>query len=268
MPAYLPGRSHASLVLLIGYCILGVLTTSRLRAEAPDSDVAVDKKAAEKKINDKIKEVAGTAEFLRSLPKLFATLKVVDPAGLRVTLLIEGESLAKVWPLTADAEIKCAGWWGRLGQLTIGDRVWVWFKNDRNKQPVAVAMIADEPSEQDIHGPGVTVVATGAGTITLKPVAGKIDRTIKISKAGVYRGAMKAAPDTFRTGERLYVQTGPDGARLILDPAAFETRRAAQKVLLRKRWTEEGLPGAVVFLHMFSGEMDIMLDHEAMRWAR
>src|ERR1700730_2682809 len=76
------------------------------------------KPAADKKtLNDKVKEIAGTAEFLRSVPKFFATLKGVDAAHLRVTLLIEGESLPKVWPLVPDAEIKRAGWWARLDQL-------------------------------------------------------------------------------------------------------------------------------------------------------
>src|SRR5437870_2280806 len=78
-------------------------------------------KAAEKKAADKIREIAGTAEFLRSLPKHFAILKGVDLANQRVTLLIDGDSLAKVWFLTPDAEVKCFGWWGRLSQLTVGD---------------------------------------------------------------------------------------------------------------------------------------------------
>src|SRR5437879_3396637 len=87
----------------------------------------------DKPLEDKFKEVAGTAEFLRSVPKRFATLKAVDPARRQVALLIEGENLDKVWSVTADAEIKVAGWWGRLEQLTAGDRVWVWFAWDRNK---------------------------------------------------------------------------------------------------------------------------------------
>jgi hypothetical protein len=37
---------------------------------------------------------------------------------------------------------------------------------------------------------------------------------------------------------------------------------------LRQRWTEQGLPGTVVYLHQFTGELDYMLDHEAMRWGR
>src|SRR5262249_9927413 len=30
----------------------------------------------------------------------------------------------------------------------------------------------------------------------------------------------------------------------------------------------EGLPGTVTFLHRLTGEMELMLDHEAMRWGR
>jgi hypothetical protein len=53
-----------------------------------------------------------------------------------------------------------------------------------------------------------------------------------------------------------------------MDKTAFESQRAEQKATLQKRWLEEGLPGTVTFLHIFSGEMDFMLDHEAMRWGR
>jgi hypothetical protein len=55
---------------------------------------------------------------------------------------------------------------------------------------------------------------------------------------------------------------------VVLDPAAFEARRAAQRAALRTRWADEGLPGTATFLHVFSGEMELMLDHEAMRWGR
>src|SRR5215831_2183304 len=81
-----------------------------------------------KKPNETMKEVAGSAEFLRGVPKHFATLKAVDAQQRRVTLLLEGDKVAKAWPIIADAEIKVAGWWGRLEQFTLGDRVWVWFK--------------------------------------------------------------------------------------------------------------------------------------------
>ena len=73
-------------------------------------------------------EVAGSAEFLRSVPKHFATLKGMDRAKQRVTLLFEGEAEPRDWPLVSDAEIKVHGWWGRLDQFAIlcSDRLSLW----------------------------------------------------------------------------------------------------------------------------------------------
>jgi hypothetical protein len=169
---------------------------------------------------EKMQEIAGSAEFLRAVPKKFARLEAVDAARRTVTLLIEGETMAKTWPLTPDAEIKVQGWWGRLEHLTRGDRVWAWLKLDRRKEPVAIFMLADELSEQDIHG------------------------------------------------KKVFVQTAGGKTRLTLDQASFESRRSEQQKVLRKLWTEEGLPGTVAFMHVYSGELDYLLDHEAMRWGR
>jgi hypothetical protein len=61
----------------------------------------------------------------------------------------------------------------------------------------------------------------------------------------------------------------PKGRRA--PPAAagqLEARRSQQRAWLRQRWTEDGLPGTLTFLHVFSGELELMLDHEAMRWGR
>jgi hypothetical protein len=63
------------------------------------------------------------------------------------------------------------------------------------------------------------------------------------------------------------VQTDGTQALLVLDTAALEAKRAQQKEWLRERWLGEGLPGTVTFAHV-SGEADLMLDHEAMSWAR
>lgn len=71
----------------------------------------------EKAANSKIKEVAGVAEFLRSVPKHFATLQAVDAARRRVTLLVEGDQLAKTWELASDAEVKIFGWSKRKGDI-------------------------------------------------------------------------------------------------------------------------------------------------------
>jgi hypothetical protein len=219
-----------------------------------------------KKLNDKVKEIAGSAEFLRSVPKHFATLKAVDVLGHKVTLLIEGEVLPKVWPLVPDAEVKVLGWWGRLDQFKLGDRVWVWFKTDRKKQPVAISMLADEISEQDIHGPGIALTrqtgpakpdakAGPGGQITVQPVQGP-PRVLSLP-----------AP-TLSFGPRVYVQSAGSHARLLLSPSEFEAQRVKQKDVLRQRWAKEGLPGTAAFVHVFSGEMDLTLDHEAMRWGR
>ncbi len=230
-------------------------------ALAPLVAAAADKKAypkneEHKRVNDKVVEVAGTAEFLRSVPKHFATLKAVDVTHRRVALLIEGEKLPKVWPLVDDAEIKVHGWWGRLDRFTLGDRVWVWFQTDRKKQAVAVAMLADEMSEQDIHGHGVTLVSARVQSITIK--GAKQERTLAIAKDFA----------VLPVGQSIYVQSSGDKVRRAVDAHDFESLRREQKERLRNIWKDEGLPGAVTFLHRFSGEMELMLDHEAMRWGR
>jgi hypothetical protein len=51
-------------------------------------------------------------------------------------------------------------------------------------------------------------------------------------------------------------------------PDDVERRRGEQKAWLQARWAEEGLPGTLTFLHVFSGELELTLDHEAMRWGR
>ena len=88
------------------------------QATKPAEPKAPDAKAT-------MKMVAGSAEFLRVLPKPFATLKAVDAKQGTVTLLLDGEKLAKVWAMEPDAEIKKNGWWGRLEQFVLGERVWV-----------------------------------------------------------------------------------------------------------------------------------------------
>lgn len=226
---------------------------------------ADEPKPAEKGKNDK--EIAGKSEFLRAIPKHFAILKAVDAARRQVTLLLEGETLPKVWTLPADAEVKRAGFWARLDQLTVGDRVWAWFETNRQQQPVAVFMLCDELSEQDMHGPGVTIEARDSESVTLKPAKGK-SRTVKLGNAEAFQGKAAVGLDQLQVGQRVYVQTTGEQARLILDAEAFEQKRAEQQASLAKRWTDEGLPGSVSVLHRFTGESELLLDHEGMRWAR
>jgi hypothetical protein len=164
----------------------------------------------------KMREVAGSAEFLRLLPKPFGTVKAVDARRGTVTLLLDGDKVAKLWQVEPDAEIKINGWWGRLEQVQPGSRVWVWLKLDRQKDPVSVVMLADEVSEFDFH-------------------------------AGLRQ--KRATPPRYT-------------------PEQIEAKRRAQQAWLRDRWLAEGLPGTLTFHHVFSGELELTLDHEAISWGR
>jgi hypothetical protein len=185
-------------------------------AEYPQTTIYTTRKATTSDLNKKVKEIAGTAEFLRLLPKPFATLRAVDPNNRTVTLLIDLEKEAKVWPVEPDAEIKVGGWWGRLEQFREGQRVWAWLKLDRKKRPVSVVMLADELSEWDMHG----------------------------SLRKKHPGNPKFTPED------------------------VEAKRAAQKAWLREKWAADGLPGTLTMHHVFSGELEIALDHEAICWGR
>jgi hypothetical protein len=165
--------------------------------------------------SETIKAVAGTAEFLRILPKPWATVKAVNPKAHTIALLLDGEKISRVWPIEPDAEVKVAGWWGRLEQFQPGQRVWCWLKLDRKKNPTSVCMLADEMSEFDFHG---SLAET------------------------------KSAPPW--------------------SPDEIEKKRLAQQDWLRQVWQRYGLPGTLTFHHIFSGELELMLDHEAIRWGR
>jgi hypothetical protein len=179
-------------------------------AEYPDTEVSGEKKPADGPRppgDGKEKPIAGTAEFLRLLPKPFGVVKAIDAKGRTVSLLLDGEKTAKVWPVEPDAEVWVSGFWGRLEQFKPDDKVWVWLKLDRKKQPVAVAMLADAVSTADLRG-----------------------------------------------GKEL--------------DAAAEAKRKEQREYLRTQWEQSGLPGTLTFHHVFSGELEVMLDHEGMRWGR
>jgi hypothetical protein len=217
---------------------------------------------------------AGPLGNLDVKSRRFGILKATDPKRQRITLVLDGETEPKEWPLRPGAEIWHAGWWGRLDQFTVGDRVWVWFETDSTKQPLAVSLLADELSEQDLYAPvkvkAVHAAGPDRGTVTLETLRGgqPTERTVAMTGAEVYRGGAKASPESLKVGEPAHVQTTGAAARLILDPAAFEERRAAQKATLCQRWDDEGLPGTLVFAHADRREVELLLDHEAMRRGR
>jgi hypothetical protein len=151
--------------------------------------------------------------------------------------------------------------------LTLGQRVWVWLRTDRKNKPLAVAMLADDLSQQDIHGVGMTVVKNSDGLLVVKPEKGP-KRVLKTDGAGAWQGSRQVEPAIFAPKSKVFVRGKGGQAELLCDAAAFELRRQAQRQALRKRWLAEGLPGSVSFVHVFSGEMDLMVEHEGMRWAR
>jgi hypothetical protein len=245
-------------------------------AEYPDTSI-YGKEAAKpdyKPLAPKGRDAAGPLGNLDVTSRRVGTLMATDPQRQRLALVLDGDTEPKEWPLGPGAEVWHAGWWGRLDQFSVGDRVWVWFETDRAKQPLAVSLLADELSEQDLYAPvkvkGVNAPGPGAGTVTVETVRGgkPAARTVKLAKAEVFRGDAKAPPNSLKVGEQVYVQTTGEGARLILDAAAFEKRRSAQKAALRRRWADEGLPGTLVFSHPQRHEVELMLNHESMRWGR
>lgn len=205
------------------------------------------------------KTVAGKADVLRHVPKEFATLGEIDVENSSVELLIEGEHEAKKWKVLPDAELKVHGWWGRLEQFKSGDRVWVWFAIDRKKERQAVLMLADELSEQEIHGLPHTLTGFGKarGTVTIKSeISGERQLTVKNLDVSALMG------------QQVYVQTAGEAAAIIASLDEFRAMRSRQQEWLRRVWRRDGLPGTVTFLHPLSGEMEIVFDHEAIRWGR
>jgi hypothetical protein len=108
--------------------------------------------------------------------------------------------------------------------------------------------------------------------------------------AEVWRDGWWGRLDQFHQGDRVWVWFDTDSAKRLIavtlladEPsqqafyapadanavdAAFEKRRAAQKALLRKTWSEEGLPGTLIVSSPERREIEIMLDHEASQWGR
>lgn len=249
-------------------CLVALLLTC-----APNLS-AQDPKKPDDKAKKALQEIAGSAEFLRAVPKKYATLGAVDTEKREIVILAEGEKEPTRWPLTADAEIKVRGWWGRLEDLrdSIPDqpRVWAWFKVDRAKKPVAIFMLADDLSEQDIHGDGLTVKSIDDKAIVF--AMGK-DKTRAVDRAecSLTRGAAAKLAVDLKVNDRVFVHRtmARQGFRTeLLDGPAFQRHRTGQKQIMRQRWLKDGLPGAIGFLHVYAGEVDVILDHEAMRWGR
>jgi hypothetical protein len=205
--------------------------------------------------------LSGRATLLRAAKKPYAAFQGVDAEG-RVLLLAEGETEAKAWPLDPDAEVRAHGSWGAVEDLERDARVWAWLRTDRDGKPRSLLLLADEVSEQDIHRVPWTIAALDAEarTIELRRALGKKEETRSL------RSALGALPGA--VGDAVYVQSVGGELRRAVPPASLAAIRKAQEEKLAGRWRKSGLPGTITSLHPAAGEIEVAIDHEAMRWAR
>lgn len=197
------------------------------------------------------------ATLLRAALKPYAAFQGVDRDG-RLLLRAEGEKEDKAWPVDPDAEIRVRGTWGALEDLTAGERLWVWIRPDRENKPRSVFMITDELSEQDIHQIPYTLVSADEKTVVVRR---KLDG--KKEESRTLRGAASLKPET-----QVYLQTAGEDLVRMVDAEGLAKLKEAQKARLEERWRKAGLPGTVLGLHLLSGEIELSMDHEGMRWAR
>jgi hypothetical protein len=199
------------------------------------------------------------AELLRKCPKFFAAFVKADAAKNEITLRKEGESEDRSWSVDPDAEIRVDGFWGRLEDLVPGDRIWLWARLDRDLKPAGLVLITDEISEQDVHQLPWTLVSADDAKREAVLRRGKDKkeetRTVKLD-------------ERVRYGESVFVQTAAGAVRRMLRPEDLEGARDKARARQAERWKREGLPGTVAFTHALAGELEVMLDHECMRWGR
>jgi hypothetical protein len=197
--------------------------------------------------------------LLRHSLKPHAAFLGIDKVGGEALLRME-DGTTRAWPIDPGAEIRIRGFWGAVEDLTEGERVWVWARTDRDGKVRGVIMIADELSEQDIHQIPWTLVSHEAGSLVIRR---KLDakteqtRTLKVP-AGV----------TVPAATTVYVQTKGDEAVRVATAEELATLKEAQKARLEAQWRKTGLPGTITGLHLLSGEIEVTLDHESMRWGR
>jgi hypothetical protein len=200
--------------------------------------------------------------LLRHSLKPHAAFLGVDKDG-RVRLRLENDPQEKEWALDPEAEVRVHGTWGAASDLVVGERIWAWVRVDRKDQPRAVFMIADEISEQDIHQVPYSVASAdpAARTIVVKrKLDGKTEqsRTLRVA-------ASLAMP---KEGAELYLQTAGEELVRTATAETLTALKREQTAKLEKRWRNSGLPGTVTGLHLLTGEIEVTLDHEAIRWAR
>jgi hypothetical protein len=228
-----------------------------------------DQKAVEKILKER-------ATLLRSAKKLYAAFVEADPAKGEIRLRSEEDGQEKTWVLDAEVEVRAHGWWGGLEDLVKGERLWFWVRPDRDGKLRAVFMVADELSEQDIHQVpyALSSVDVEKREVELRrKLDGKTEevRSLKASDSlalshdgdDVLFGTQRVKPKG-----TVFIQTSGKELVRLVTPEGLPAEKSAQKERLEERWRKTGLPGTVTGLHPVTGEIEVSLDHEAMRWGR
>jgi len=217
-----------------------------------------------------------TKEYLGYLPKMMARIESIDEKNRTVKLLLEGDKYVKTWPIAAEAEIWRHGYWGRLSQFHPKDRVWVWLNIDAEETPTSVAFLGDSLSQQYLNDVRwrVKKISESSG---MGFESGSKIYDIKVKRGGIAhrirRGGVQAMFDTPGppTGKEVYLDVdneNSDFGSKIYEIKEFDALRADQMHWLRKHWRDDGLPGTVMANDVIGGELEVRLDHEAMRWGR
>lgn len=201
------------------------------------------------------------ATLLRRALKPFAAFRGAGDG--RLTLRTEGEAEDRAWPLDPDAEIRIRGYWGSVEDLAPGERVWVWIRVGAENKPRSVFMVADEISEQDIHQVPYALTAVDAGRRTIE-----IRRKLDGKTETVRELRVPASLELPKAGATVYVQTAGNELVRAVDAAGLAALKERARARLEERRATTGLPGTVTGLHRLSGEIEVALDHEAIRWGR
>lgn len=198
--------------------------------------------------------------LIHKIPKRFASVVQIDFDRRTVALLVEGEEEPRTWEVLPEAEIRVGAWWGRLEQFEANDRVWVWFQVDRDEKPLAIILLTDEFSEQDLHNEPYVVASIDAEERTLAVRRAKDEQRTLLLPA---ESASSVEP-----GAEVFLQANGDTVRRLVPAAELERARDEQKAFLRSIWKERGLPASVTLSHPFTDEMEVLIDHEGMHWSR
>ncbi len=224
--------------------------------------------------------VLDRSSFLRTAVKAYAVYLGSDPAKGELVMRKEGEAEGKAFAIDPDAEVRVRGYWGGLGDLVPGDRVWTWTRVGPDGKPRALIMVADEISEQDIHQIPWELVSADPEKreVAIRRTLDRKNEQTRTLKAAAALGLAREGEDAvFRGGENpipvkpgglVFVRTTGPELLEVARPEDLAAIREAQKARLEERWRKEGLPGTIGAFHPLTGELEVVLDHEAIRWGR